>query len=268
VTEKVQETASRVANTVQDAAAPILDQAGDKASQVTDHVMDQAASRLDMGKEYAVETLNSVAQALRQTGQHLREDGSQPRLGQYADAGAHQLEKFTGHLHQRDANELLSEVEAFARRSPALFSGTAFALGLLTARFFRSSGQRSQSQSLMSRTPSGRFTQPAPLNPPGNATSTTPGQMTGQRPGPLSTAPAARNIPPSPEWSPSPSDRASTGTNTGTQAPQRTPSPGSLPSSGSSASRPSESSPAHPESGTGATPSGPNHPQPGSRTSV
>jgi len=256
-----------MADTVQDAAAPVLDQAGDRAGQVADQVMDQAASRLDMGKDYAADTLNNVAQALRKTGQHLREDGSQPTLGQYADTGAQQLERFTGYLRQRDANELLSEVESFARRSPAMFAGGTFALGLLAARFFRSSGQRSPSRSLTSHTPSGHSTPSATFNRPANTTSTTPGQVIGQRPCPLSTAPAARNIPASPDWNPSHSDRASTGTNPNSQTEQRTPGSGSLPSSGSSPSRPSESSPARPSS-PGATTSGTDRPQPGSGTSI
>jgi hypothetical protein len=271
MTEKLQDTASRVADTVQDAAAPVLDQAGERASQVADQVMDQATSRMDLGKEYAVETLTGVAQALRQTGQHLREDSSQPTLGQYADTGAQQLERFTGYLHQRDTNQLLSEVESYARRNPTIFAGGAFALGLLAARFFRSSGQRSQTRSVPGGTPSGSFSPLAPSRQAGTHAGMPPRPTTGQRPGPLSTAPAARNIPPSPEWSPSTPGRASTGTNTGTadpQADQRTPVPGSQPSLGTSASRPSGSPPVRPGSGTGATTPDTDRPQPGSRTAV
>lgn len=162
VTGKLRDTASRVTDTVQDAAAPLIDQAGERAGQVTDQIMDQASSRLDMGKEYAVEALTGVAKAMRQTGQHLREEGEQPMFGEYADTGAEQLERFTGYLRRRDANQLLSEVESYARRHPTVFASGAFAVGLLAARFFRSSGRRAGSGSMATAAPVGRF---APLTP-------------------------------------------------------------------------------------------------------
>jgi len=109
--------------------------------QAAEAVSDQVTSRLDMGKEYLVETMTGVAQALRQTGQHLREEGSQPTLAQYADRGAEQIERVSGHMRQRDASDLIAEVEGFARRQPMVFAGGAFALGMLAVRFLRSSGQ-------------------------------------------------------------------------------------------------------------------------------
>lgn len=277
VTGKLQDTASRVADTVQETAAPVIDQATERASQVSDQMMDQATSRLDMGKEYAVETLTGVAQALRQTGQHLREEGSQPMLGQYADSGAQQLERFTGYLRQRDANDLLSEVESYARRNPMTFAGGAFALGLLAARFFRSSGQRSRTPAFSSGAAAGRSSSQMPSSQP----STHPESMpsTGRRPGPLSSAPAARNIPASPEWTPPTTGQSSKSTNTGSpvstpgaaedsESDQRTPIPGSLPSVGASTGRPPESSPARPGSSAGTTNQGTDRPRPGSQPSV
>jgi len=251
VTEKLQDTASRVADTVQGAAAPVLDQAGERASQVADQVMDQATSRLDMGKEYAVETLTGVAQALRQTGQHLREDGSQPTLGQYADTGAQQLERFTGYLRQRDTNQLLSEVESYARRNPTVFASGAFALGLLAARFFRSSGQRSRS--IMSGAPSGRFSPLTPSSQPGPRTST-PAR-------PTSSPPSGSQTPQADQYPPGPGSQSSLGTSTsGTGGPPR--GPGSASAAGST-SRPSGSPSTRPEPSTGATTPSTDRPQPG-----
>ncbi len=144
----VQGAANSASQTVQNKAAPLVDAATEKAGEVADQAKEQATSRLDMGKDFAVESLTGVAQALRQTGQHLRQDGSQPTLGGYADTGAEQIERFSGYLRQRDTQQLLSDVEAYARRSPTMFASGAFALGLLAARFFRSSGARAGSSSI------------------------------------------------------------------------------------------------------------------------
>ena len=142
VVDKVQQTASRLMGQAQETAAPAVEQADDMRGQVMDQATEQVSSRLDMGKDYAVEALTGVAQALRQTGQHLRQEGAQPTLAQYIDSGAERLERFNGHLRQRSTQDLVTEVETYARRNPTTFAAGAFALGLVAARFFRSSGRR------------------------------------------------------------------------------------------------------------------------------
>lgn len=149
----VQGAASSASQAALDKAAPLVDAASEKVGDVADQAKDQATSRFEVGKEFAVESLTGIAQALRQTGQHLRQEGAQPTLGGYADTGAEQLERFTGYLRQRDTQQLVSDVEAYARRSPTMFASGAFALGLVAARFFRSSGTRAGASS-MGSTPS------------------------------------------------------------------------------------------------------------------
>jgi hypothetical protein len=72
----------------------------------------------------------------------LREQDQDP-IGQYADRAAEQVERFSGFLRERDADQLIGEAENLARRQPAVFLGGAFALGVLGARFLKasSSGQ-------------------------------------------------------------------------------------------------------------------------------
>src|SRR5215217_3478282 len=72
---------------------------------------------------------------------------AQQKASEYAEQGrekaAEQAERLSGYLSERDANELLREVEDFARNRPAVFLGGAFAIGIAAARFLKSSaGQR------------------------------------------------------------------------------------------------------------------------------
>src|SRR4051794_16586263 len=83
VIDKVQEAASKIAGTDQQSNRP----GGSQSTPVMDQATEQVTSRVDMGKEYVAETMTEVAQALRKTGQHLREDGSPPTLAQFADRG-------------------------------------------------------------------------------------------------------------------------------------------------------------------------------------
>jgi hypothetical protein len=193
--DKVQETAGRLAGMGQDSGGSQGGQSGSMTDQVAEQVTEQVTSRLDMGKEYLVEAMTGVAHALRQTGQHLREEGAQPTLAQYVDRGAEQIERIGGHMRQRAANELLTEVEGFARRQPMVFAGGAFALGMLAVRFLRSSGQRQQqtsssySASSSGAAPSsyrttGGASPTSSSAPPsyGSAGATTPSTMPGSQP--------------------------------------------------------------------------------------
>ena len=98
----------------------------------------QGIGHLDAQKDKAAETVGGVAQALRQTGSHLRE-GNQDFVADVVDRAASELEQFSGQLRDQDVDQLLQDVEGFARRQPAVFVGGAVMLGLFAARFLRSS---------------------------------------------------------------------------------------------------------------------------------
>jgi len=140
IVDKVQETASRLVGGGQSGPGSSGSQgsSGGQDGGVTGPVIDQATSRLDMGKDYIAETMTGVGQALRKTSQQLREEGTPAMLATYAERGAEQVERLGGYLRQRDASQIMTEMESFARRQPMVFSGAAFALGMLAVRFFRS----------------------------------------------------------------------------------------------------------------------------------
>lgn len=142
VASQVQEKIAPVANQVREAVTPMVNQAQQKTGEIVGQVQQQAASRLDQQKAHAAEGLGTVAESLRQTGQQLRDnvDGIVPQYAaQYTETAAQQVEKVSTYLRERDMNQIVSEVEGFARREPALFVAGAFVLGLLGARFMRTS---------------------------------------------------------------------------------------------------------------------------------
>jgi ElaB/YqjD/DUF883 family membrane-anchored ribosome-binding protein len=118
----------------------VLQQTQQKAGQVVEQARTQVMDQLSSQKERAAGSLESVAQALRQTGQHLREQDQAPVAG-FAEGAADTLERFTGYLNERNVDEMVREVENFARRQPGLFLAGAFALGFMAARFLKSSSQ-------------------------------------------------------------------------------------------------------------------------------
>jgi len=89
----------------------------------------------------------TVAQALRQTGQHLQQQ-EQGAVGGYVEQAAERVESMTNYLRSRDVPELVADTQDFARHQPALFLTGALALGFIGARFLMSSGRRASRHSV------------------------------------------------------------------------------------------------------------------------
>lgn len=127
-----------VGEQVRDTAGSVKDEAQRKASEVAAQAQQQVSAGIANQKDSAAHSLSGVAQALRQTGQQLR-DQDQVGVTGYIDQAAEQVERLSTYLERNDLGHLVGDLERFARRQPALFLGGAFLMGLIGARFLRSS---------------------------------------------------------------------------------------------------------------------------------
>jgi hypothetical protein len=134
---------SGVVSQAKEGAGNVVGQVQETAGDVAGQVKQQAVTRLSEGKDRASSTLGQVAEAIRQTGTSLSE-GDQPELAQYAGRAASQVERLSTYLQNRDVDDIIIEVQRFARRQPGIFLGGALALGLLGARFLKSSSRSAQ----------------------------------------------------------------------------------------------------------------------------
>ncbi|RJR45395.1 MAG: hypothetical protein C4576_12075, partial [Desulfobacteraceae bacterium] len=66
-----------------------------------------------------------------------REQGT---AAKYVDQIASQADRFSRYLNEKDLDQLASEIEVVARRSPMLFLLGAFTGGFIMSRFLRSPG--------------------------------------------------------------------------------------------------------------------------------
>jgi len=108
-------------------------------------VKQRATEQLDTQKTRATDGLSVIAGAVRQTTQTLRND-HHDGLAEYAERAADQLERFSNAIRDKNMDQLLREGRTLARRQPALFIGSSFAVGLLAARFIKSSTRGNGSQ--------------------------------------------------------------------------------------------------------------------------
>jgi hypothetical protein len=113
--------------------------AGDQPSSgILNQVREKATSQLNEQKVRATDSLGNVAQAVRQSTQHLREQ-QYDTVAQFVERAADQIERFSNHLRERDLNQLVAEAQRFARQQPTVFIGSSFAAGMLAARFIKAS---------------------------------------------------------------------------------------------------------------------------------
>jgi ElaB/YqjD/DUF883 family membrane-anchored ribosome-binding protein len=113
---------------------------GDKLQQAAGDIADQAARTAEAtastGMTKAGETLDQVAQAIRDAGSGLREQ--QPQIASVVDTAAERVEEVSSYLREHDAREAVENVQRFAREQPAVVIGGGLALGLLLGRFLKS----------------------------------------------------------------------------------------------------------------------------------
>lgn len=119
----------------------------DKAKQSAGQVTEKAADKLDEKKSVVTQGLTGVADSIRQVSESLRETGDEENpVGQftakYSDVLAGKVENISSYFERKDIREIARDVEGFARRNPAIFIGGAFALGIVAARFLKSSSPK------------------------------------------------------------------------------------------------------------------------------
>lgn len=154
------ELADKVSSAVQGdttAAKDIYNQAKDSAGKVYDIASEKAATKIGEQKTNLAQGIASVADTIRGLGDNLggteEPSGIADAAAKYSGSIADKVEQFSGYLEKKDLREVMSDVEEFAHRQPLLFLGGAFALGILAARFLKSSNLN---QSLPRRLSSGK----------------------------------------------------------------------------------------------------------------
>jgi len=118
------------------------DQAKEKVQEKAVEVKGQAGDRvrreLDARSTDAGEQLGLTASAMRRSGEQLRSEGNQTPATMVT-AVADRAERLSGYLTQANADQILWDVENFARRQPLLFAVGGATIGFLAARFMKAS---------------------------------------------------------------------------------------------------------------------------------
>ena len=126
-------------------AQEVVSQAKEQVQQKTEEVkgsaMERVRDQLDSQSTRLGEQVTPFAQALRETGTHLQEDG-QSSGAKAAKGAADQAERLASYLKESDSDRILGDVEDFARRRPWMACAVGFATGFVAARFLKASAAR------------------------------------------------------------------------------------------------------------------------------
>jgi hypothetical protein len=115
--------------------------AKEQAKRTVTQVGEQAKTTVDSRMSDVAQELGSVADVVRQTSQEVGGDNGQT-VARYGERIAEQIEGMSSYLDEHGIEDVLNDVQDFARRQPAIFLGGAFMLGIVIGRFLRSSGAR------------------------------------------------------------------------------------------------------------------------------
>jgi hypothetical protein len=121
----------------------VKNQVVDQAKNTFQQARDRASSSLGESKSQIADQFGTIADALRRTTEHLRSEDQQ-RIAGLTETVARQVDQLANYLRTKDAQAMKQDLENLARRQPALMLGGALVLGLIGARFLKSSERSRQ----------------------------------------------------------------------------------------------------------------------------
>ena len=115
--------------------------AKDKAAEVGGQMSDEARSQVDTRTTQAGDQLQDKAEGLHQMSDQLRDSG-QDAFAQLADTVASFTEDAARYLRDGNADSMMSDVEAYARRQPWVVAAGGLVLGFAASRIVKAGTER------------------------------------------------------------------------------------------------------------------------------
>jgi hypothetical protein len=140
---EAQDKVSEAAGDLKDRGEELVEEGKEMGRDLADRAGEAARSRADEEKDRVSGGMRAVANALRRGSDDLPED--QRTYGRFLEGVADRVSSASRYLDERDVNALGRDVKRVARDHSAAFLGGAFVLGLVGARFLKSSPDQARS---------------------------------------------------------------------------------------------------------------------------
>jgi uncharacterized protein YjbJ (UPF0337 family) len=129
--------ASQASAKVQDAASVAQERGSELREQGSARIRDQ----FDQRSTQAGTQVRSLAEALRRSGNDLGNEGNS-KAAQLSGQAADRIEWVGDYLEQKTGDELMRDIETFARRRPWMLTGIGMLAGMAAARFMKASSEQ------------------------------------------------------------------------------------------------------------------------------
>lgn len=123
----------------------LREQASEQATALAQGLRARGQNLVEEQKIRAAAEISNLGAAIRRAADKLHDQKSE-RLASYVDTAADSLDGVAQYVQEHDLNDLVREMEQFARRRPALIVGGVFLAGLAVGRFVKAA-QPAQSTS-------------------------------------------------------------------------------------------------------------------------
>jgi hypothetical protein len=145
-------SATQVSAVVREAASEVSEQAttvADSAKNLASKASEKLLNSVEEQKAAGADFVSGMAGALRRA---ANEFGEVPQAAQYIRLAANQIDSVSDAFRKRDLNQLVSDVQGFARRQPTAFLGMAVLAGFAAVRFLKTSTGTNAGSSTASHT--------------------------------------------------------------------------------------------------------------------
>jgi uncharacterized protein YjbJ (UPF0337 family) len=122
----------------QEKAKEVAGQAQEKVQGAAQQAKGRISEQVDQRSTQAGQQVSTVAKDVRSVAEELRTQGKD-KPAQYAEQAAQRVESAGQWLEQKNGDELLHDVEDFARRNPWAVAAGGLVLGLVASRMLKAS---------------------------------------------------------------------------------------------------------------------------------
>ncbi len=132
---------------VQEVTQGLKEKAVEKAHDATQQLRSRGEGLINQQKQRITSELGAFAGLCRDTADRLRQE-NRTSAAHYADLASQKMDQACDYIEHRDVNQMLRDVEGFARRRSEIVLGAMFVAGLVLARFIKASSRRGSEQNL------------------------------------------------------------------------------------------------------------------------
>lgn len=143
-----------MANSKSDTAARAAETVKAKAAETTETVKAEAAKRAEGAKSSLASEVSTIASALKAASREFSDGSTESNAFNQVAEG---LSGASDAIKQKSLSEMVSDLNSFARRNPAVFLGGATLLGFAASRFGKATAESTPTKSPAETTADARF---------------------------------------------------------------------------------------------------------------